>query len=380
MAHTASHDIIIIGRNIAGLGAAYALGKAGYSSLIIGPETRLYGGFQLAPNGFSALEALGLRQNIDAGALAVNAIQLKSLERAETLAEISHDDTLPYAGISRQHILDCLLAAVKNLPVTMMDSHLKALDLGRGSAQNRLLLETGDIISAPLLVGADGPAGLCRSAITGYQPEQAASDYLAMRAEIPASTLAKSFSNPVCQLWLGSGSHFVCYPFTHQGQSLVNAVYCMKRSALSSGASEAIQRIFSRHPVLSSFADNNIIWQETDLPDCESLPVWQRGGLTLIGDAAHQMPPHLAQGAGQVFEDIACLSECLTQAPPEQALRDMARIRSHDVTAIMQKARQSGSVMRLDGLSARMRNNFIKMAGGGFVEDWLRSVWYGPKR
>ena len=160
---------------------------------------------------------------------------------------------------------------------------------------------------------------------------------------------------------------------------MVNAVYCMKRSALSSGASEAIQQTFSRHPVLSSFADNNIVWQETDLPDCESLPVWQRGGLTLIGDAAHQMPPHLAQGAGQVFEDIACLSECLTQAPPEQALRDMARIRSHDVTAIMQKARQSGSVMRLDGLSARMRNNFIKMAGGGFVEDWLRSVWYTPK-
>ncbi|MEJ6673827.1 MAG: hypothetical protein QNL57_09255, partial [Alphaproteobacteria bacterium] len=79
MAHTAFHDIIIIGRNIAGLGAAYALGKAGYSSLIIGPETQLYGGFQLAPNGFAALEALGLRQDIDAGALAVYAIQLKSL-------------------------------------------------------------------------------------------------------------------------------------------------------------------------------------------------------------------------------------------------------------------------------------------------------------
>ena len=91
------------------------------------------------------------------------------------------------------------------------------------------------------------------------------------------------------------------------------------------------------------------------------------------------MPPHLAQGAGQVFEDIACLSNCLKQAPVEQALRDMARIRSHDVTAIMQKARQSGSVMRLDGLSARLRNNFIKIAGGEFVEDWLRSVWYGPK-
>ena len=379
MDHNASHDIIIIGRNIAGLGAAYALGMAGYSVLIIGPETRLYGGFQLAPNGFSAMETLGLRQGIDAGALTVNAIQLKSLERAETLAEISHDDTLPYAGISRQHILECFLAALKNLPVTMIDSSLKALHLGHGSAQNRLLLETGDIISAPLVIGADGPAGICRAAITGYQPEQAATDHLAMRAEIPASVLAKSFSNPVCQLWLGRGGHFVCYPFTYQGQLLVNAVYCMKRSPTSSNTSAAIQQIFSRHPVLSSFADDNIVWQETDLPDCESLPVWQRGGLTLIGDAAHQMPPHLAQGAGQVFEDIACLSNCLKQAPAEQALRDMARIRSHDVTAIMQKARQSGSVMRLDGLSARLRNNFIKIAGGEFVEDWLRSVWYGPK-
>ncbi len=37
---------------------------------------------------------------------------------------------------------------------------------------------------------------------------------------------------------------------------------------------------------------------------------WQAGAVlqvTLNGDAAHVMPPHLAQGAGQSFEDIADL-------------------------------------------------------------------------
>ena len=39
--------------------------------------------------------------------------------------------------------------------------------------------------------------------------------------------------------------------------------------------------------------------------------LWRYQRLTLIGDAAHMMPPHLAQGAGQSFEDIAILDQML---------------------------------------------------------------------
>ena len=379
MAYSVSHNIVIIGRNIAGLGAAYVLGSAGHKVTIVGEKTSLYGGFQLAPNGFKALEVLGLRSEIDAGASYVNSIQLKSLERSERLAEVKHDTTTLYAGVSRQHILDCLTAATANLPVTIKQSRLKALDLGKEMTKARLLLETGEIITPKLVIGADGNNGLCRATVTGYRPAKASSPYLALRAEIPASTLANPFSDKVCQLWLGNGSHFVCYPFQYQKEARINAVYCVKRCNLPSTPSDWARQTFASHPVLWGFADERIKWQETDLPDCDSLPVWQRGCLTLLGDAAHQMPPHLAQGAGQIFEDLACLSDCLKVSPAKVALQEMAQTRSRTVTLTVQKARQSGSVMRLDGLSAGLRNNFLKAAGGSFIEEWLRSVWYGPE-
>jgi salicylate hydroxylase len=43
--------------------------------------------------------------------------------------------------------------------------------------------------------------------------------------------------------------------------------------------------------------------------------------VTLIGDAAHIMPPHLAQGAGQSFEDIAYLKTQLQEKELSDALR-----------------------------------------------------------
>jgi 2-polyprenyl-6-methoxyphenol hydroxylase-like FAD-dependent oxidoreductase len=40
-------------------------------------------------------------------------------------------------------------------------------------------------------------------------------------------------------------------------------------------------------------------------------PPWHQGGVTLIGDAAHTTPPHLASGAGIAIEDSIVLSELL---------------------------------------------------------------------
>lgn len=38
---------------------------------------------------------------------------------------------------------------------------------------------------------------------------------------------------------------------------------------------------------------------------------WHRGGVVLIGDAAHATPPHLASGAGIAIEDAIVLARCL---------------------------------------------------------------------
>jgi salicylate hydroxylase len=45
--------------------------------------------------------------------------------------------------------------------------------------------------------------------------------------------------------------------------------------------------------------------------DREPLPRWSSGRLTLLGDAAHPMLPHLGQGVNQALEDAVALATLL---------------------------------------------------------------------
>ena len=49
-----------------------------------------------------------------------------------------------------------------------------------------------------------------------------------------------------------------------------------------------------------------------DLPE---LPVWHRGRVVLVGDAAHAVGPHAGQGASMAIEDAVVLAACLDREP-----------------------------------------------------------------
>jgi len=95
-----------------------------------------------------------------------------------------------------------------------------------------------------------------------------------------------------------------------------------------------------------------------------------------MGDAAHFMPPHLAQGAGQTFEDAACLYDALKgDLPLTESLHTFALNRARALAPIIQKAEATGAVMRLKGPLASLRNIALEVGGQRLVESWLEQVW-----
>ncbi len=81
------------------------------------------------------------------------------------------------------------------------------------------------------------------------------------------------------------------------------------------------------------------------LYDREPLPTWSRGRLTLLGDAAHPMLPHLGQGANQAIEDGMALATILSRANPQTvatALLVYEGLRRERVGLIQQGARENG--------------------------------------
>jgi len=89
------------------------------------------------------------------------------------------------------------------------------------------------------------------------------------------------------------------------------------------------------------------------LYDREPMPMWTKGRLTLLGDSAHPMLPHLGQGANQAIEDGMAFATILSRvdnARAPEALIAYERLRRERVAEVQRGARQNG--MRYDSAYA----------------------------
>lgn len=100
-------------------------------------------------------------------------------------------------------------------------------------------------------------------------------------------------------------------------------------------------------------------WTIAEIPDLKS---WssQSGKTVLLGDAAHAMSPHAAQGSAMAIEDAAVLAECLSYFTGDvrsaaEAYQSMRRPR---VRRIAEIARDNGGIFVLpDGPEQRARDS-----------------------
>jgi salicylate hydroxylase len=120
----------------------------------------------------------------------------------------------------------------------------------------------------------------------------------------------------------------------------------MKESWSAPGDPDVLRREFSgwepRIERLLQRVDKTFRWA---LFDREPLPTWTKGRLSLLGDAAHPMLPHLGQGANQSIEDGMALATILARvdrASAPAALLAYERLRRERVADVQRGARQNG--------------------------------------
>ena len=136
------------------------------------------------------------------------------------------------------------------------------------------------------------------------------------------------------------------------------------------------QRYFRRNDILGQLCDHaNIKWVKTALPPHRYHDCWRRGRTVLAGDAAHPIPPKLAQGAGQSLVDAASLLRWIADDNLDSALSGYARERSKAVGVIFKKASVSSKIMALDGTGATARSTLIGLGGAPMLNAWLAEVW-----
>jgi salicylate hydroxylase len=308
---------VVVGGGIGGVAAAVALARAGIDVQVHEQAQQLAevgAGVSLAPNGLRMLERLGVGEQVRRVGVRYAASEL----RLPDGRAVRHE---PYqfamagqnVGIHRADLLALLAGQLP--PGTVRTGH-RCTSFSQDEASATVGFADGSTATADVVIGADG----IHSALQGFVVAPAKPVYsgvVAYRglvprlAEYPAGTI---------RMWMGEGRHFLVFP-VRAGQLLnyvgfVSSDTAVRESWSAEGDPAALAAHFDGWDpligqVIAAISGPGGSGFQWGMYDRTPLPRWSSGRLTLLGDAAHPMLPHLGQGVNQALEDAVALATLL---------------------------------------------------------------------
>ena len=349
-------DAIVVGAGIGGLAAALALLRAGQRVRVYEQVAELGevgAGLSITPNAGKALAALGLRAELERIGSRPPAGAIRHYATGEILVHLAQDQTSGRYGLPLFHVHRADLHAALADAVRTMDPHCLVTGRGVVAVDSRadgvtVQLRDGSRAEADWLVGADGIHSVTRAALFGPDRPNF-TGYVAYRGLVPGERVPPELLEPPLCMTVGPRRLLMRYPLRQR--TLVNIVAIAQRAAWTE---EGWSVGATRAELLEEFSDFEpharrlleLVPQDRlfkwGLFDRDPLPTWTRGRATLLGDAAHAMPPFTGQGAVMALEDAAVLGRAAAAAAtPDQALARYEAARHPRVTAalVMSRAR-----------------------------------------
>ncbi|PWY65408.1 FAD/NAD(P)-binding domain-containing protein [Aspergillus eucalypticola CBS 122712] len=207
--------------------------------------------------------------------------------------------------------------------------------------EGNVTLETGEILTADVIIGADGI--VLRECVLIDEPAPMPTGTSAYRLMIPSAVLEEeepqfcsrinprhSYTSMIvahnCRLVMGPGRQGDVYAVTalvpdermneDSGQSWVSEGSLVKMLETFAEFPDWVTSIFKHSPDIG-------LWQ---LRDMDPLKTWIRGRVILIGDAAHPMLPTQGQGASQAIEDAEALGAFFEDVGEALSVRQLDHI------------------------------------------------------
>jgi len=396
---TALAPILIAGGGIGGMALALALARRGIRSTVLErqPTPALTGaGIQLGPNGVRALQCLGVAEALRPCTGVPEAIEVvagasgRRLARLPLGAWVAARHGAPYWVAHRGDLHAVLAEAVASEPLIGLRVGFEVAAVAQTPHAAIVADATGDRLSGPILVGADGLWSAVRGALApGSAPRAAGAT--ATRTVIPAGE-ADPLATRAVGVWLGPEAHVVHYP-VRQGNEIAVVVIAREPEAgqvrgwdAGVDAGRLQHRLIGFHPnlVQALGRHRHRPWREWTLYTLPPLPAWAHGRIVLLGDAAHPMLPYLAQGGALALEDAVVLADCLQRAGPDApaALARFQALRAARARRVQAASLRQGRIYHLAAPFSWARDAVLALAPGAWLMagyDWLYA-WNPPGR
>ena len=380
MKHT---ETIVIGAGIGGLAAALSLLRHGQRVRVYEqvPELAEVGaGLSITPNAGKALVHLGLGDALAAMGSTPPAGAIKHFATGETLVKLAQDRSREMYGQPLYHVHRADLHAALIAAIEQLDSECITCGKTLAALESRsdgvsVAFAEGGSDSADWLVGADGIRSTVRVALFGDDRPNF-TGYVAWRGLVPGELATPELLDPPLCMTVGPRRMLMRYPLRRR--TLINYVALARREAWME---EGWSVRSTLDEVLAEFADfeptSRRLLELTPpdrlfkwgIFDRDPLPTWTRGRATLLGDAAHAMPPFTGQGAVLALEDAVVLGRAAgVSDDPDDALQRYQRARHPRATAGLAMSRSRAELYFADEPAEQ-----IRALGQGMAE--LRTLY-----
>jgi salicylate hydroxylase len=385
--------VVIAGGGIGGLACALGLATKGFKVVVL-EQAHAFGeigaGIQLAPNAWSALDALGVGELVKKEAVFIERLLLMDGISGERVIDIPLDERFraryrnPYAVTHRADIHQALLDGCRTKPQLIelrTDSRVDGFDVETAGVSVRLA--GGARIAATALVGADGWHSAVREQIVS-DGEPPVSGHLCYRAVLAVEDMPRDLRWPAATLWAGPNTHIVHYPL--RGWKLFNLVATVVREHAGSGHNEDA----SPEEVLPLFAKNcdtplSILrvpksFRRWMLRFRQPIESWTWGPVALLGDAAHLMLQYFAQGAAMAMEDSVALAAAAaeTDGDFDKAFRRYQELRLVRATRVQISSQLLGLLYHAAGAARLVRNDLYQGRSAERYYDALDWIFTAP--
>jgi 2-polyprenyl-6-methoxyphenol hydroxylase-like FAD-dependent oxidoreductase len=357
-------SVLIVGSGIGGLTAAIALRARGIPVEICeaapGPRTSNTA-LGIASNATKVLRALGIDLGDGRSGQATERLEVRTatgeLLRALPAQTITAEVGNPIVCIRRNDLMAILQDACGDTPIHY---GAEAVRVDAEYERPGIRCADGRVLSADVVVGADGIGSVVRAAVAGQSPPTEAG-YVCWLATV-------SFSHPrmvrgyTGQYWgvgqrfgltdIGGGSAY-WWGTKNMAASQARRCQAAKRDIVEAYRGWAPEVV----DVISVTPEATIV----SLPaqDRPFLSEWGRGAVTLLGDAAHPMLDALGQGASSAIEDGFVLAEALDRGGDlVAALRTYEDVRRKRTRILVRSARRLSRLEQSESRVLRAVRNY----------------------
>ena len=364
----------IVGSGIAGLTCSSILSKSGIQNEIYEKNNKIidqHYGIQISPNASYVLDQKGLLESLTPSLKIINSIKILSLKNLKIISSlpignfVKANNLTNYYTASRHQLYRLLREDVEssNTPIRYQSEIIKVED---SNQEIHLINKNGSTIKKENLIIANGNSK--NSIYKNISHENNKNNYITLRTNVKNIDLPFEFQKDSVFLILGEQLHIVIYPFFNDE---LNIVLISNKKLIDNNLKVDPKKISSIDKGVRKFIleCNWSSWQlydrKTTLNLENNLPIY------VIGDAAHSIKPHLAQGSAMALEDAYSLAKLIITKNKTQDIHNLSKLRKRRINRVIDKSSQNRYIFHAPTPISIIRDLILKNTNG---ENYLNSL------